>query len=73
MSIEVTQVNTVLYPSWWAGASTVKIRTADSGVVYEGTIEGVELLPQGVSIPQGVSTTIKLFPWSNIGLVERTG
>jgi len=69
-SVEITQINTVAYPSWWAGATTVKVRD-NGGVNYEGTTEGVEFLPQGLSIPQGASNAIRFIPWWGILNIER--
>jgi len=59
-------IETVTYPSWWTGATTVRVVTTESGVYYDADRENVEFLPQGVS------TTDRLIPWSAVKDVHQT-
>jgi hypothetical protein len=59
MGLEVNEIDTVEYPSWWATSNVVRIRV-DSTVVYEGATSAVEFLPQGIAFPYSV------YPWSAV-------
>lgn len=61
------QIETVTYPSWWGGASTVRVKSANAGSViteFTGSRADVELLPEGVSFPS------KLVSWTYVFSVE---
>lgn len=63
---------TFAYPSWWAGASTVRVylRESDTGLVtaFDGSIADVELLPQGVSY---AGTNTEIVPWGRIYQIRK--
>ena len=54
MSLDITELDTVSYPSWWATSTTVRITVSGVGIVYEGATADVEFLPQGVAFPYSV-------------------
>ena len=69
MSLDITELDTVSYPSWWATSSTVRIRGGPLGaltIIYEGATSDVEFLPQGISFPYSV------YPWTQVTVVEGT-
>jgi len=63
---------TFAYPAWWAGASTVRIyfHESDLGsvVVFEGSTEDVEFLPQGVAY---AGTNTDVVPWSRVYQIRK--
>lgn len=61
----MARVETVEYPAWWAGATTVRVTTADQGASYLAGVGDVELLPQGVSLDVSGSYTL-IVPWANV-------
>lgn len=63
MSLDITELDTVSYPSWWATSTTVRI-SAGGNVQYEGATADVEFLPQGVSYPYAV------IPWSEVNKIQ---
>lgn len=55
-------LETVTYPGWWDGATTVRVyldSTLDSSN-YTFSREDIELLPEGVAAPS------YLFPWAYV-------
>jgi len=61
-------IDTVIYPAWWDGASTVSVQFVDPATVTLNRSE-VEMLPQGISLN---SATVKAFaPWSRVQSVDK--
>ena len=60
MGLDITELDTVSYPSWWGVSNTVRIRDIENNAVYEGDTSDVEFLPQGVSFPYSV------YPWTYV-------
>lgn len=67
MSLTIDTVDTVAYPAWWAGATTVTIGFGTSSSVTVARSD-VELLPQGVSV---AGSTNALLPWSQVRSVDK--
>lgn len=64
------QIETVAYPAWWSEATTIGVYSL-GGLVFTGTPEEIELLPEGVACPQGVSNLPFLLPWTQISRLQK--
>lgn len=58
------QIETVVYPAWWASATTIRVRDSGGIAIFTGNRSDVELLPEGVSFPS------KLVPWHGVLSIE---
>lgn len=62
-------VETVSYPAWWSGATSVKVTTR-AGTPYSAAVANTELLPQGVSINEPGSYVL-VIPWENVDNLKK--
>lgn len=67
------EVDTVAYPSWWAGATTINVQ-CELGTFTGLTKSNVEFLPQGIAFTPnsgGDSGVNAFFPWAQVTKVEQ--
>jgi hypothetical protein len=63
--------HTYEYPSWWSGATTVRITLADlPNNPVSAAPSAVEFLPTGVAV--NVTGNVFFTPWWRVALIEKT-
>jgi hypothetical protein len=61
------EIETVAYPSWWSGATTVSIEAVTAS--YNVARSGVEFLPEGIAFTRPSDDAPVLIPWAQIKLI----